>query len=133
MVHYINLYFSPTGRVSRLTWWMHGILVRVVTFVVLIAISVSIVQQPSTRGADAQPAESGMYLVALLVLLVSLWSQYALTIKRFHDQNRSAWWALWLLIPGFGPLIGVVLAGCLPGTSETNRYGTVPVTHAYRQ
>ncbi len=133
MDHYVNLYFSPTGRVSRLTWWVHGILVRVVTFVILIAISVSIGQRTSTGDADAQPAESGMYLVAFLVLLISLWSQYALTIKRFHDQNRSAWWALWLLIPVLGPLIGIVLAGCLSGTPETNRYGPVPVTHASRQ
>lgn len=43
-------------------------------------------------------------------------------IPRWHDTDRSAWYAIWGLVPGFNLLIALVL-GFIPGTNGTNRYG----------
>jgi uncharacterized membrane protein YhaH (DUF805 family) len=45
-------------------------------------------------------------------------------IPRWHDTDRSAWYALWGLAPGFNILIAIIL-GLIPGTKGANRYGEV--------
>jgi uncharacterized membrane protein YhaH (DUF805 family) len=43
-------------------------------------------------------------------------------IPRWHDTDRSAWYSLWGLVPGFNLLIAIIL-GLVPGTKGTNRFG----------
>jgi uncharacterized membrane protein YhaH (DUF805 family) len=43
-------------------------------------------------------------------------------IPRWHDTDRSAWYALWGLVPGFNLLIAIIL-GLIPGTKGTNQFG----------
>ena len=49
----------------------------------------------------------------------------AVEVRRFHDQDRSGWFALLNLIPYIGPLI-VLGMMCIDGTPGENRFGPNP-------
>ncbi|MEZ9523690.1 DUF805 domain-containing protein [Enterovibrio norvegicus] len=49
----------------------------------------------------------------------------SVTVRRFHDINRSGWWWLIIIVPLIGPLI-VLIFTLLRGTKGTNRYGCDP-------
>ncbi|OYX00152.1 MAG: hypothetical protein B7Z12_16690 [Caulobacter vibrioides] len=85
-----------------------------------------------------------------LIPLLMTWPTYALLAKRMHDRNRSAWWALLLLVPDLlgsldaivglpeaistpSQIIGGLVAiwffidfGLLDGTPGDNRFGPSP-------
>ena len=46
-------------------------------------------------------------------------------MRRFHDIDRTGWWALSVFVPFFVPL-GVIVLVCLRGSDGENRYGPVP-------
>lgn len=48
-----------------------------------------------------------------------------MTVLRLHDINRSAWWALLLLVPTVGGVVSLVLA-FWPGTDGDNHHGPQP-------
>ena len=63
------------------------------------------------------------------------WNNFAVTVKRLHDRDKSAWWlVLWWAISGLGGVFTYGLAslgvaiwafvelGCLEGTPGQNRY-----------
>ncbi len=47
----------------------------------------------------------------------------AVTVKRYHDRNKSGWWAWLVLIPVIGWLWQLVELGFFAGTPKANRYG----------
>jgi len=47
---------------------------------------------------------------------------FAVTVRRFHDQNRSGWFFLLNLIPYVGGLVVLVFM-LLPGTPGDNNFG----------
>lgn len=84
------------------------------------------IEASKTGGTDsAAIAEqflyyAGYYFAANLILfwLPSL----AVTIRRFHDTNRSGVWYFIQLVPFIG-LIWFLVLMCVPGTHGTNRFG----------
>ena len=137
--HFRNLYFNPTGRVSRCTWWLHYIIIShvvlfaiayVVTFLIFIAGSFA----GSLVGLEPQTAYIGGIGIAAIILLVGIvWFYFSFMIKRLHDQDRSAAWLLLSFIPFIGGITLLVLAAFWPGTEGINRYGSQPQTHASKQ
>ena len=59
------------------------------------------------------------------VLLGTLYSNIAVSVKRLHDVGYSGFLALALLVP-FVNLAFTLWAGILPGTAGPNRYGATP-------
>ena len=57
------------------------------------------------------------------IMGIAIISSIALTIKRLHDRNKSAWWFLLAFVPVFGALWYLVEVGFLPGTQGANKYG----------
>ena len=55
--------------------------------------------------------------------IVALWSQFALTTKRYHDYGSAGWLGLLQLLPGIGVLIVLVSCGFTIGNFNDNKYG----------
>ncbi|WP_084039000.1 DUF805 domain-containing protein [Demequina sp. NBRC 110053] len=61
----------------------------------------------------------GLTLAVGAFLIVPTW---AVTVRRLHDQEKSAWWLLfWFFLP-----IVILVLACLDGTVGPNRYGPDP-------
>lgn len=61
---------------------------------------------------------------ALPILVIpSIWVWAAVTVKRYHDRDKSGWWLWLVLIPLIGSLWQLAELGFFTGTSGPNRYG----------
>ncbi len=58
------------------------------------------------------------WLFGLAVIVPGL----AVTVRRLHDIDKSAWWLLIVLVPMVGSIVLLVFM-CLPGTQGRNRFG----------
>lgn len=123
--------FSFQGRISRKAFWLY-ILASIVLGVLLnFALPAQPVIDPSATPEQAMAAMSGYYgaipfwywLVNLVLFVIGL----AILAKRWHDQDRSGWWSLLLLIPFLGGLIVLIMAGFIAGTPGPNRFGEGPM------
>jgi uncharacterized membrane protein YhaH (DUF805 family) len=107
-----QLYLGLKGRIPRRTYWLHGVLSLLLLGVVVNALLIV---------ADVDNETSGK-----LVNLVFLWPVIAVSAKRQHDFNFSAWWSLIHFVPGIGSLLLIAVDGSLPGTHGPNRFGIDP-------
>ena len=106
-----KLYFRVRGRIPRHTFWLHGVL-----SLLLMAIVVNVLLSIANVDNDT----SGK-----LVNLLFAWPCIAVSAKRLHDFNFSAWWLL-VNLTGIGLLV-MLVAGCVPGTRGPNRFGVDPL------
>ena len=49
------------------------------------------------------------------------------SIKRWHDRNKSGWWVLFALVPIVGSIWVLVETGFPRGTTGSNNFGADPV------
>jgi uncharacterized membrane protein YhaH (DUF805 family) len=108
-----ELLFSVQGRVARQHYWLMVLLT--LPFIIAAAII--------NGGFQHDPAEAP----GVLVLLPMLWAAFAVTIKRWHDRNKSGWWILINLIPVLGDIWSLIENGFLKGTPGENRFGPDPL------
>jgi uncharacterized membrane protein YhaH (DUF805 family) len=108
-----QLFFSTRGRISRRTFWGYGCFALLGLALVGMALL-------NIAGVQAERAEN-------LVNLLLAWPAIALSAKRWHDRNHSAWWVLVNLVPVVGTVWALVANGFLRGTSGSNRYGDDPL------
>lgn len=107
--------FSFEGRIPRRVFWGASLLNAVVYYAIVFAV-MGIVGEES-------PAAS---LVILVLYPFLIWVSLAVSVKRWHDLDKSGWWVLVGLIPCLGPLWTFVETGCLRGTFGDNDYGPDP-------
>jgi uncharacterized membrane protein YhaH (DUF805 family) len=77
--YWIKLLTSPSGRISRLQFWLHGILPIFLANILL----------------------GWIPLIGQLIALALLWSSICISFKRFHDVGYPGWWCLLNFIPVF--------------------------------
>ena len=99
----LKKYAVFSGRASRKEYWLF-LLWNVPIVLVLLLIS-----------------ESLGWLYYLGVFLPSI----ALTVRRLHDTNRSAWWLLLVFVPLAN--IALLVFYCSKGTDGDNDYGADPL------
>ena len=109
-----QLYLGVRGRIARRTYWLHGVLSLLLLGIVVNALLAIANVDNDTAGK--------------LVNLVFLWPLIAVSAKRQHDFDFSAWWALIHFIPGVGSLVLLVVDGSVPGTPGPNRFGPRPAS-----
>jgi uncharacterized membrane protein YhaH (DUF805 family) len=109
-----QLYLGVRGRIARRTYWLHGVLSLLLLGIVVNALLAIANVDNDTAGK--------------LVNLVFLWPLIAVSAKRQHDFDFSAWWALIHFIPGVGSLVLLVVDGSVPGTPGPNRFGQRPAS-----
>jgi uncharacterized membrane protein YhaH (DUF805 family) len=107
-----QLYLGFRGRIPRRTYWLHGVLSLLLLGVVVNGLLVIARVDEDTSGK--------------LVNLVFLWPLIAVSAKRQHDFNFSAWWALIHFVPAVGSILLIVVDGIMPGTNGANRFGPDP-------
>lgn len=98
--------FQGRSRRSEF-WWFQ--LFSFVIFLVLAAVQSALRVEP---------------VLFMLYGLVSLVPSLALSFRRLHDTNRSAWWLLLNVVP-FGGIV-LIIFYCLEGDSGQNRFGPDP-------
>jgi len=106
----IQLYLGVTGRIPRRSFWLHGVL--------------SLLLMMLFVNALLDIARVDVDVAGKLVNLVFAWPCIAVSAKRLHDFNFSAWWLL-VNLTGIGVLVMLVM-GLVPGTRGPNRFGADP-------
>ncbi len=101
------------GRIRRMGWWIAGIAVSVVTSVV-----------DNLRDGDDTNV---LVLLILGIIGLVLWViGISISVRRWHDLNKSGWWVLVNLIPILGWIYTLVMLGFMPGDQGHNSYGPPP-------
>ena len=121
--------FSFHGRIGRGGYWAY-----VLGSVVLLSslalggawVTQALSDKPGTDGLLATPASIAFTLFMVALIVIYLWSGYAVLAKRWHDRGKSGWWSLIGLIPYIGGIWILVECGLLKGTAGANRYGGDP-------
>ena len=113
------LLFSFEGRLNRQPYWL--------VVIVMGLVNGGFQQYLGGYGPDASVG-GGQGLLPMAVALVSLWIGFAVQIKRWHDRDKSGWWALLNFVPVLGWIWILVECGFLRGTFGDNRFGRDPLT-----
>ena len=72
-------------------------------------------------------ADLASSLDVFLILLTPALVNFAVLAKRWHDRNKSAWWAFIHLVPVIGVLWTFVELGFFKGTTGKNCFGLDPL------
>ena len=108
-----RLYFDLRGRVSRRQFWLHGVLALV---------GLALAAHALLGIAQVSPGTSDLVINLLLA-----WPALAVSVKRWHDRDKSGWWVLLHLLPVIGWLWALIDNGFVRGTPGPNRHGEDPL------
>jgi uncharacterized membrane protein YhaH (DUF805 family) len=86
--YWIKLFTSPSGRISRRQFWLHGVLPIFVASIVL----------------------GWIPIIGQILTLAFMWGGICIAFKRFHDLGYPGWYSLLYLVP-------MVAAGFVLGIS----------------
>ena len=106
-------YGQFSGRARRAEYWFWVLFYALVTIV-------AGVLDVAIAGI------SGIGVIGLIASLVLALPSLAVTVRRFHDIDKSGWWMLVMFIP----LVGLIffLVWMIPkGTTGANRFGEDPL------
>ena len=112
--------FSFDGRLGRRPYWLALLAVLLVD-----SIAFGIIGGFELFDGDTLAVErkGSSRLWALSVVPASLWIGLVLSVKRWHDRNKSGRWVLINLVPVVGWLWHLIECGFLRGTIGPNRFG----------
>jgi uncharacterized membrane protein YhaH (DUF805 family) len=126
----LAFFFSPTGRIGRAQWWLAQLAVLATAIVIIVLLGMLHGGTDQTRATDAQLSEVGLLILLNLGLLILslflIWMTFCLTVKRYHDRGKSAWWYLIQFIPIIGGIWALVELGFCSGDDGDNEYGDGP-------
>jgi uncharacterized membrane protein YhaH (DUF805 family) len=108
-------YTGFSGRARRKEYWFFTL------FNVLVVIALSMLD----AMIGTFDAETGYGALSTVYMLAVLIPSLAVSFRRLHDTNRSAWWLLLGLVPLIGTLVLLVFM-ILEGTEGSNDYGPDP-------
>ncbi len=63
----------------------------------------------------------------MIVNLLLVWPALAVSVKRWHDRDKSGVWVLLNLVPVIGWIWALIDNGFLRGTKGPNRFGDDPL------
>jgi uncharacterized membrane protein YhaH (DUF805 family) len=112
----IWLFFRFSGRVSRAAYFLAGLFIAIVQAFLLYRFT--LVPEESTAG-------QGWAAAFWLVMVVAVWANIALSVKRLHDMGRPGLIAVVLFIPVIS-IIAFIALCLMPGEPGPNRYGERP-------
>ena len=111
-----SVLFSWEGRIPRATYWSFIIGVNIISFLLLFLI---------------ESISDDLIWLTFIWYALLIYTSLAVSAKRWHDRDKSAWWILINLIPIIGPLWTLIECGFLRGTTGQNKYGPDPFQANY--
>lgn len=115
-----HLLFDFNGRINRGKFWLGIGASWVIAIVVGGIIGFVLFQVSSALG----------WVVWIVLYAGLVWIGLALSIKRWHDRDKSGWWIFIGLVPIIGGLWALIETGFLEGTKGDNQYGPDPLAGA---
>lgn len=113
-------YTNFQGRSRRAEYWW-PMLMYVIVYVAFLIIS----------GIGSAMGDLGVILIAIAGLAYVVFGiaiivpMFAVTFRRLHDTDKSAWWMLISFIPLVGGIVLLIFT-VMEGTKGTNKYGPDP-------
>jgi uncharacterized membrane protein YhaH (DUF805 family) len=104
-----RLYFTPSGRLRRSSFWAASFALGAA-----FAVGYALLAAAAGRGST------------LLLYPPFFWAAFALAAKRLHDRNRSAAWLLVVTVPILGPAWLAFQMALRRGTRGDNAFGPDP-------
>jgi uncharacterized membrane protein YhaH (DUF805 family) len=123
---YKHIYFSLDGRISRGEYWLYAVIPLAFIFLFEIWIFKDFIEEIIgifTSFIDTNIVYQYIYVIPFLVTLILLILSLAITVKRLHDINKSAWLLIILLVPIVGLLYLMIVTLCHGGNNYANRFG----------
>jgi uncharacterized RDD family membrane protein YckC len=108
--------FSFQGRLGRGGYWAW------VIFFAIVQTAVAYWTAAFIAPEHPELIDSAVRAGSLLATLVLLWPGLAVSVKRWHDANKSGWWVLINLVPIIGWVASFVHNGFVAGTPGKNRF-----------
>lgn len=112
-----HLVASPKGRTGRVGFWLGVLSVYAIWFALRLPMAI-------LREED-HLSPLLLTTIAIFEVVVDLATTAAfliVSVKRYHDRDKPAWWLLILCLPGLGTLIFLLECGFIAGTPGRNRY-----------
>ena len=121
----MNLLFGFSGRTGRGGWWLGQFAIMLVSIACAGVIFASEGMRGMEAARDGDFARLSASMVALLfsATVLTVWMGLAVSIKRFHDRDKSGLWILIIFVPVIGPLWQFIECGFLAGSDGMNRFG----------
>lgn len=114
--------FSFEGRVNRQLYWInYSLYTGIISFIFAFLLSKVFVY--SQLGENGELAF--MWLVGLYYFFL-MWIYLAVSVKRWHDRDKSGWMVLINFIPVLF-IWAIIENGFLRGTEGNNRFGVDPL------
>ena len=111
--------FSSKGRINRLNYLLYNIALQIVASIaqfIFITALAFIAEDSAIIGVI-------LFILTSVLVIAYFYSGTCLTIKRWHDLNKSGWYSLLCLL--IIPAIYIIFA---KGTDGPNQYGLKPVS-----
>ena len=111
--------FSSKGRINRLNYLLYNIALHIVASIaqfIFITALAFIAEDSAIIGVI-------LFILTSVLVIACIYSGICLTIKRWHDLNKSGWYTLLCLL--IIPAIYIIFA---KGTDGPNQYGLKPVS-----
>lgn len=125
MLYALRRCLDLSGRAGLAEFWAIYFLLMLVDVALGAVIGTQRVPLPFPPGYSVLLLGSGGTTAAALLTLAINAPLFAAATRRLHDQDRSGWLQLVLLIPYIGILAMIGLM-CAPGTRGPNRFGPDP-------
>lgn len=121
----MDLLFGFSGRIGRLQWWLGQLAMVAVSIasVVFIYFGQGLAGLEAVQDGNLDRLSAGMVATLAVVTLLTTWIGLAVSIKRFHDRDKSGFWVLIIFVPVIGPLWQLIECGFLSGTDGPNSFG----------
>mgnify|MGYP001592631518 FL=1 len=111
----LQKYAVFSGRAQRKEFWLFNLL-YLIAYIIAFAIDM---------GTGTYVPTLGMGTATLILTLAFVIPALAVSFRRLHDTDRSAWWLLIALVPLVGSIVLLVFF-CLDGSAGENRFGHNP-------
>jgi len=117
-------YVKFEGRSSRSEFWWCSFAHTVMFIFIAVALLAYMISAVDPATGELSGVASGLWMTFFFgYFLVTFLPWMSLTVRRFHDQDKSGW--MWLINLVFGLIVLIFM--CIEGTRGPNKYGEDPL------